>query len=208
MWMGRTVPQPARVVYAAAEGLYAYQKRVLAWVNSRRNAKIAHLSQLSWTDWTLDLNNPRSTFVADVAKAKPDLVIIDTLASAAPGIVENTSEGVGPLMETLIDLRLKSSVLIVHHTGWDAKQEKEPRHGKYRMFEPSRPHERGFSNLRGAVDTSIEMVGELDWQGAKVKVKPRRMLICHKQKDWERFPYLTFRLEHSLDSLSTRHYEI
>jgi len=111
-------------------------------------------------------------------------VIVDTLAASTLGSIENTSEGIGPALKTLLGVRreLKTAVMVVHHTGWQ------------------REHERGSTTLRGAMDTSIEMTGakiregkyDESWEHSRRNLN--RTLRCQKQRDAERFRDIEIRL--------------
>ena len=90
-----------------------------------------------------------------------DLIIVDTLSKNFSGDGDNNSE-VGQYVNRMEQLRLQTGahVLSIHHTGW-----------------ANRDRERGGSNLRGGVDTSILVE----------KNEDHSTLICKKQKSGQEF---------------------
>jgi len=90
-----------------------------------------------------------------------DLIIVDTLSKNFSGDGDNNSE-VGKYVNRMEQLRLQTGahVLSIHHTGWANKD-----------------RERGGSNLRGGVDTSILVEKNDD----------HSTLICKKQKSGQEF---------------------
>ena len=166
-WLGRSV-EPGRVVYIAGEGVSGYRRRLQAWL--RFNALTEEdLQNLSFIGWPVQLHEGVESLLRLVRPEDPSLIIIDTLAASTLGVAEDSSEGVGPTIGSLLTLRkeLDSAIMVVHHTGWDEK------------------HERGSSSYRGAMDTSIEV---------KAVSGKRKQLICHKQRDAEIFNPIYFRL--------------
>lgn len=95
------------------------------------------------------------------------LIVVDTLSRALAGGDENTSTDMGAFVMNIDKLRLATSatVLVVHHTG------KNVANGA-----------RGWSGLRAAIDTEIE-VGEAG------------VISVEKQRDLEKIPDISFRLE-------------
>lgn len=90
-----------------------------------------------------------------------DLIIVDTLSKNFSGDGDNNSE-VGKYVNRMEQLRLQTGahVLSIHHTGW-----------------ANRDRERGGSNLRGGIDTSILVEKNDD----------HSTLICKKQKSGQEF---------------------
>lgn len=173
-WLERDT-EPGRVVYIAAEGVTSFRRRITAW-GSVHSFEPDDLQNLKFVSWPVQLNQGVDTLLKVTRPFKPSLIIIDTLAASAAGVVETTSEGMGPILQSMLKLRkeLGASVMAVHHSGWDGA------------------HERGFSGLRGMVDTSIEIAGEKGWELDPLKMK--RSLVCHKQRDAEKFRELKFEL--------------
>ena len=79
----------------------------------------------------------------EVASLKPSLIIVDTLARAFGGGNENASEDMGAFISNigLIQDRLATAVMIVHHSGKDEAR-----------------GQRGHSSLLGAVDAELEVI--------------------------------------------------
>src|SRR5690606_31290231 len=98
----------------------------------------------------------------------------DTLAQAGGGIDENSSEGMGQMIEIFQELQrnLGGVVNVVHHTGKDASRGM-----------------RGHSSLRGALDFAIEC-RRVD--GAD---KYRAQLVLDKVKDGEDGRVIDFSME-------------
>jgi hypothetical protein len=91
------------------------------------------------------------------AGASGGAILIDTLNRAAPGIDENSSEGMGRVIEGAKQLQARAGglVILVHHTGKDASKGL-----------------RGHSSLHGALDAAIEVSRNGDariWRVAKAK---------------------------------------
>lgn len=172
-WLERAT-EPGRAVYIAAEGVSSFRRRIGAW-GLANNFEPDDLQNLKFVSWPVQLNQGVDTLLRVVRPFKPTLIIIDTLAASASGIVETTSEGMGPIMQSMLKLRkeLGASVMAVHHSGWDGA------------------HERGFSGLRGMVDTSIEVTGPKNWERTG---NMKRTLVCWKQRDAEKFHDLDFEL--------------
>ncbi len=109
------------VIYVAAEGINP--ERLFALESARQNLIS---DNLLITDRPLDLTNPAAieTFVAAAAPHKPKVIAIDTFAACTPGIDENSSKDMQPVLnhirEYLIQ-RLGCAVLLVHHTTKDGK---------------------------------------------------------------------------------------
>ncbi len=156
------------VIYVAGEGVSSFKRRLGAWLHYNES-HIDDLSNLSFVNWPIQLHEGVESFLRLARPADPVLVIIDTLAASALGVSEDSTEGVGPVIKSLLKIRkeLDTAVMVVHHTGWNTD------------------HERGSSAYRGAMDTSIEIKGEKGY---------RRTLIGHKQRDAELFDPIRLRL--------------
>lgn len=173
-WLGKSV-EPGPVIYVAGEGVHSFKRRLQAWLifNSLADEDLANLSFISWP---IQLQDGVDSFLRLARPVDPVLVIIDTLAASSLGVDEDSTEGVGPIIKSLLKVRkeLGAAVMVVHHTGWDRK------------------HERGSSALRGAMDVSIEMDGETGWEQNRRKLG--RVLLNHKQRDAEKFNDVDLRL--------------
>lgn len=166
-WLGRSV-EPGPVVYVAGEGVSSFKRRLGAWLRFN-SLDTEDLANLHFINWSIQLHEGVDTFLRLTRPVDPVLVIVDTLAASALGVDEDSVEGIGPVIKSLLKIRkeLEAAVMVVHHTGWDRK------------------HERGSSALRGAMDTSIEMDGQTGWETNRGRLG--RVLLCHKQRDAEKF---------------------
>jgi hypothetical protein len=91
------------------------------------------------------------------ARVRPEVIILDTLNRAAPGLDENSSAEMGNVIEAVKQLQaaIGGLVVVVHHTGKDATRGL-----------------RGHSSLIAALDAAIEVkrAGDLRvWEVAKSK---------------------------------------
>ena len=169
-WRGRRVKQGS-VVYVAAEGAGGFSKRLKAY---------AHKNQVDLK--TLDFfvvdgapNLMKQEDAVEITQSiqsvcEPSVIMIDTLAQSTPGANENSGEDMGLALAHCKAIHKKTGALVVlvHHSGKDASR-----------------GARGWSGLRGAVDTEIE-VGRLQ-VGRYAKIK--------KQKDGEDGQTFGFDLE-------------
>lgn len=138
-WQGRRVTQN-RVVYLAAEGQGGIAKRFKAWCQHH---------EVDPTVLPLQVITARPNFLQreDVvaltrAIGKAGVVVIDTAMAVTPGADENSAEDMGKLMDfaARVAASVGGVVLIVHHSGKDASR-----------------GQRGWSGLKGAVDTELEV---------------------------------------------------
>jgi hypothetical protein len=119
--------------------------------------------------------------LVDCAKSaglSPRIVVIDTLARCFIGGDENSTRDMGLFVHGCDRLREAfpgATVLVVHHTGKDAKR-----------------GDRGSTALRAAADTRIQI-----WEAKD----GTRIVQCEKQKDAERFKTMAFtyrKVRHSI----------
>ena len=132
----RTRPGPA--LYVAAEDESGMERRVNA-------LRLAHgdAPRFGLVKGVCDLLNPSSGdlawLLAEVAERKPALIVVDTLAMAFPGLIENDADGMGRVVAVARRLTEHgAAVLLVHHDT------------KARDGTP-----RGHSLLNGALDLAI-----------------------------------------------------
>lgn len=157
-WRGKRVKQ-GRCAYIAAEGAGGFRKRITAY--KREN-------QLDATDLFVLADAPsflEAAHVKDVIKRLREVgpiavVVIDTLAQVAPGGAENSSEDMGKIIMhcRMVKKHTGAMVILIHHSGKDAAR-----------------GARGWSGLKGAVDTEIEIV----------RAEHDRVATVTKQKDGE-----------------------
>ena len=169
-WCGKKVKQ-GPVVYVAAEGGGGFSKRLEAYAKHHN----CDLSELEFYVYAENLNLMQKEDVARLCQkieevCQPSVVIFDTFAASMPGANENSSEDVGAAIAhlKLLHKRLGCLCLVVHHSGKDAKK-----------------GARGWSGLRAAVDTEIEVTRGPTARYATVK----------KQKDGEDGETIAFNLQ-------------
>ena len=164
------------VLYFAAEGQGGLRKRLVA-------ARQAHgldevVIPLNYLPALLDLSRTEtgdveklSLYAEDVARemksrgAPLRIVVIDTLAAAAPSADENTQKDMGPIMLAFHRManRLGAVVLLVAHTGKDVVRGL-----------------RGWSGIRANADFAIECRVDKDEDTGETS---RRSLWLEKAKD-------------------------
>lgn len=166
-WFGHRVIK-APVIYLALEGAAGFGKRVAAWEmhNGRKISDNVHFVTGeripgSNEEDGFDLTNPANIthlhMTISAGKAIGGVVIIDTLNRAAPGVDENSSEGMGAIISGLHHLQqiIDGLVIAVHHPGKDLARGM-----------------RGHSSLLGSLDASLEVLhsnGERSWKPGKNK---------------------------------------
>ena len=164
-WLGRDVHQGA-VVYIAAEGGSGISKRCLRWceyhqVPSPHNFGI--IPEAYALIQTEELKELAET-IRDQMDEPPALIVIDTLNRNIGGS-ESSEDDMGKFIRAadLLQRAFDSTILIIHHTGWNVERE------------------RGHSSLRGAADTmvSVSKLGERLTDGIEI--------ACVKQKECDEF---------------------
>lgn len=156
-WFGHRV-RPSPVAYVAFEGAHGVPQRVMAF-----QREYWALDQISFIEApTISLVEPADReALIDVLRQHlltSGVLCIDTLAASAPGIDENSSEGMGKLISELqaIQYEVGGCILVVHHTGKDRERGL-----------------RGWSGLNGALDAAIEVTkagsGSRSWKLTKAK---------------------------------------
>jgi len=169
-WRGRKVKQGS-VVYVAAEGAGGFSKRLKAYAHKNQ----IDLASLDFYVVDGAPNLMKQEDAVEITQSiqsvcEPSVIMIDTLAQSTPGANENSGEDMGLALAHCKAIHKKTGALVVlvHHSGKDASR-----------------GARGWSGLRGAVDTEIE-VGRLQ-VGRYAKIK--------KQKDGEDGQTFGFDLE-------------
>ncbi len=133
-----------RVVYIVAEGAGGFRKRLAAY---------QRFHSFDFAEVQFDVIAAQPNFLekadaVDVGRAilsvgKADLVIVDTFAQTMPGGNENSAEDMGKALRHCQVIRRATGavVMLVHHSGKDATK-----------------GARGWSGLRAAADTEIEVL--------------------------------------------------
>ncbi len=145
-WQGRKVAR-GLVVYIAAEGGQGIRKRLAALAKHYGESDVPFMlvpCPVNLLDARADL--PQLLALIKEAEEqfnqKATLIVIDTLSRALAGGDENTSTDMGGFIRNVDSLRTQTGahLALVHHTGKDQAK-----------------GARGWSGLRAAVDTEIEI---------------------------------------------------
>jgi RecA-family ATPase len=119
-WFGYRTKCYGDVLYVVAEG--RIEDRVEAWLAERGMTREA-AEQFKYVNGCPDLSEEagRAKMTQAVNACQPCLVIVDTLASAAPAGDENSKEGVAPLMSFFRSVANKHNccVMFISHRGKD-----------------------------------------------------------------------------------------
>lgn len=137
-WTLQLARSGKRTMYIAAEGTSGLRSRVAAWMAKRQltdeyfptwhyyNANVMIDVEEQLGVWM----NAMEAYDKEVKKqkagdAKPDLIVVDTLARNFFGD-ENSAKEMGLFVEGVETLRreLEAAVLVIHHTTKDGKQER------------------------------------------------------------------------------------
>jgi hypothetical protein len=143
-WHGHVIRRPGHSVYVAAEDASGFKVRLSA---AKRAAGIALDTAIGVYTFPepIDLRDPSSVNrfmrLLKSRNITPEVVVVDTYASATPGASENSSEDTTTSMAAAQRIRdgLDCSVILVHHSNAGGSRE------------------RGHSSMRGAADTMISV---------------------------------------------------
>jgi hypothetical protein len=127
-WHGDEIKAPVDtvVIYIAAEGASGLRNRINAWIK-RRGAE-DYSDRLVLIEQTVlfmqqdDVEKLLRT-VASVVRARPVLVVVDTLSRAVPGAEENAVKDMSIFVAACdrVKERFKCAVLAIHHESKDGK---------------------------------------------------------------------------------------
>lgn len=153
-WRDLKVRQ-ARVLYIVAEGAPGVGPRARAWCQRFGGT----LDNMAWITVAPDLfsrdkQDADTAEVADIAaELEAGLIVVDTLARAMPGGDENLAKDMGYTVSNFDYIREHAGcgLMAVHHTGKDQARGM-----------------RGSNALQGAVDTSIEVIGDKHAVNARI----------------------------------------
>jgi hypothetical protein len=150
-WHGRRTAQ-GRVVYVVAEGAAGFLTRLRAYTKTRSGV-FPGIRIVADAPNLLGETDYASLASAIDASGGADLIVIDTLAACSPGADENAAKDMGRVIERCKQLHKATgaTVLLVHHSGKDESK-----------------GARGWSGLRAAVDTEIEVSRYADHRVATV----------------------------------------
>jgi hypothetical protein len=165
--LGHQVYRKGPVVYVVAEGGGLFQYRMMAW---RQEHDVPDTSTPFFClPHAVDLRDRKSTpeLLKAIARQKPELVFIDTLARCIPGAEENSAKEMGEAIAFCDDIRLRTgaAVVLLHHPTKKGDSE------------------RGSGAVAGAADAVI-WVNEVERRhddSSLVRIR------CEKQKDGSRF---------------------
>jgi hypothetical protein len=166
-WCGQRVTSAGPVVYVSAEGSWGLGSRLRSWQTQHG---LDDLDGMWFYNDPVDLvdTGRASAFASQIAKHKPELVVIDTLARCLVGGDENSSKDMGLAVRSIDIIRevADCAVLVLHHP---TKTQKKT--------------ERGSGALKGAADAVF-------WVGSG---SPRQV-VAQKMKDAREPKMLGFHL--------------
>ncbi len=156
-WFGQKT-KVCNVAYVAFEGMGGIPQRAQAFTKHYRPLKSIKFVEAPAINLLED--NDRKDFVAVLKEhlLTNGVICLDTLAASAPGMDENSSEGMGKLIGevTKIQQEVGGLIILVHHSGKDDKRGL-----------------RGWSGLQGALDCAIKVTKNADgrcyWEVTKSK---------------------------------------
>jgi len=173
--------RPLRALYVSNEGLGGLSQRTNALITRHElSSDVAEVLRVWEGDpITLFEANAKGGNLLDKLNAeaeagwRPDVVIVDTLQGACPGMRENDAQDGGILSHYLKQIRAQGwpdlVIVCVHHSKKGG--------GNYR----------GTSSLEASFDALIEIVGANEEGPGRI--------VCKKLKDFERFRPVYFTLE-------------
>lgn len=183
-WLGKET-KPASTLYLAGEGTPGLGARMRAWRAGNPDAKQIEGCYVALVDGVPNLAGLHAVteLLALMAQAQatygkvPEVIVVDTLAMAAPGADENDAAAVGLVLRALAELRLRTGVTVelVHHT-------KKPQAGS--GASGSLHALRGSSAIAGAADVVLLALVESD----------RKVLRTAKTRDGEVQPGVQYRV--------------
>jgi hypothetical protein len=139
-WQGRKIVQ-GRCAYIAAEGAAGFRNRLKAYKIEHPDES-ADLHVLGDAPDFLDSKHVRQVIIELKAIAPVKVVVIDTLAQVMPGGDENSGVDMGRLIMhcQMVKKHTGAMPVLIHHSGKDSTK-----------------GARGWSGMRGAIDTEIEI---------------------------------------------------
>jgi hypothetical protein len=174
-WFGHKVNQ-CSVTYVALEGEAGVAGRIKAYL-SRHGSTSLDIRYVAQPFKLLEADDINDLAVAILAAGAADVVVLDTLSRATPGLDENASKDMGLIVSAakILQELLDGLLLFIHHTGKDASKGM-----------------RGHSALHAALDCAIEVRRNGDnreWVIAKSKdgedgaSHPFRLEVVHLEND-------------------------
>lgn len=165
---GRFNVQQGPVVYLCSEGRHGMKRRLEAWC-THYGVDPKELNDFIFITQTFDLREaePAAELMEGIVfdlGMNPSLVVVDTLSRNMGGSDRNDEDAKAYVASCdLLQQSLETTVLSIHHTGWEAG------------------HSRGASNFKDSADTQIKITKDTE---SRIEVS------CAKQKDMAEFePY-------------------
>ncbi len=157
------------VIYIAAEGQSGILKRIQAWIKLHNIEQVDNFNLIP-VQVILDDPSELQEFISTIKGLKPSLIVIDTLARCMKGD-ENSTADMGQVIIACnkINESTGAQIMLIHHSGKDVTK-----------------GARGSIALTGAADTML-----ITSKTAKQEVT----LNCEKQKDYEPFSAMPFKLD-------------
>ena len=154
-WFGHKVKQ-CSVTYVALEGEAGVAGRLKAY-HARHGSTSLNIRYVAQSFKLTDANDLNDLAEAIQVAGTADVVVLDTLSRATPGLDENDSKAMGQIVACakMLQEMLGGLLLLVHHTGKDASKGM-----------------RGHSSLHAALDCAIEVKrngNHREWVIAKSK---------------------------------------
>ena len=152
-WAGRRT-KLSHVMFCAMEGTQGFRERFIA-ANQHHDARLRNQVRFIFDPVDLTDSNSIDGLAKTIARFSITLVIIDTLAAALAGKVdENSNQHMAGIVDNArrLSQMTGATVLLSHHTGHDTRSE------------------RGATAMRAGVDTSISInrrKGNRFWQVVK-----------------------------------------
>lgn len=149
-WRGHRVKQ-CPVAYVAAEGVSGFGNRLKAY-SLHHEVPMADIPMYV-RGGSLILASETLGLIEELkVLPEPGVVVIDTLAAVSPGANENTSEGMGPIVQSaqMIIEATGATVILIHHTNKAGEM-------------------RGWSGLLGALDNQIRVEKNEDLKTAHIE---------------------------------------
>ena len=151
-WNEKKVKQ-GNVIYIVAEGVPGFRKRVKAYcIHYNVDPDNFPFRVMAETP-DLTKNNDEALISQIENDGGAAVIVIDTLAQVSAGANENSAEDMGAVLKRCQNIQKKTNslVLLIHHSGKDNSK-----------------GERGWSGMRGAMDTVIEVTCTKNGKLAKI----------------------------------------
>lgn len=151
-WNGNRTKQ-GKVVYCCAEDSNGLSQRMRAY-EERNGLQISDFDNITIIPVSPNFLEDTDNEILIQLIGNADLIVFDTFARITTGADENSGKDMGPILMRLQKLHTATGAMIglVHHSGKDAAR-----------------GSRGWSGLKGAADTEIEVTGTTGTRKATVR---------------------------------------